>query len=108
MSLPSSVRSRWMRSSTAIPPQATAASAALTPARSVDPISDISECRPRSLERETASFIAMTVEDLLAAARSKLERLGPEQARAAMADGGVLIDIRAESQRARDGVVPEA
>src|SRR3954454_16303449 len=54
------------------------------------------------------SLPGVTVDDLLADARSKLERLGPEQARAAMAEGGVLVDIRADSQRAGDGVVPEA
>jgi rhodanese-related sulfurtransferase len=50
----------------------------------------------------------VTVDDLLAAARARLERLGPEQARAALGDGAVLIDIRADSQRAQDGVVPGA
>ena len=50
----------------------------------------------------------MTVEELLAQARSRLERLDPEAASAAMANGAVLVDIRAESQRAADGVVPDA
>jgi rhodanese-related sulfurtransferase len=47
-----------------------------------------------------------TVDDLLAEARGRLERLDPLQAAAAVAAGALLIDIRAESQRARDGVVP--
>jgi rhodanese-related sulfurtransferase len=50
----------------------------------------------------------VTVDDLLAAARARLDRLDPEEARAALDDGAVLIDIRADSQRAEDGVVPEA
>ena len=50
----------------------------------------------------------MNVEQLLAEARSRLERLGPEEARAAVANGARLIDIRADSQRERDGVVPGA
>jgi rhodanese-related sulfurtransferase len=50
----------------------------------------------------------VTVDDLLAEARSRLERLGPDESRAAVDDGAVLIDIRTESQRAADGVVPEA
>ena len=47
-----------------------------------------------------------TVDELLARARERLERVEPAQARAAIADGAVLVDIRAESQRERDGVVP--
>ncbi len=50
----------------------------------------------------------ITIEELLAQARSRLERLDPEAASAAMANGAVLIDIRAESQRAADGIVPDA
>ena len=47
-----------------------------------------------------------TIEDLLAQARRRLTRLDPQQARDAVRDGALLIDIRAESQRAADGVVP--
>jgi rhodanese-related sulfurtransferase len=46
------------------------------------------------------------IDDLLAQARRRLERLDPARTRAAVADGALLIDIRAESQRERDGVVP--
>jgi rhodanese-related sulfurtransferase len=46
------------------------------------------------------------VEQLLAEARSRLPRLTPGEAHAAMADGAHLIDIRSESQRAADGFVP--
>ncbi|HEY1594386.1 MAG TPA: rhodanese-like domain-containing protein [Thermoleophilaceae bacterium] len=50
-----------------------------------------------------------TVDDLLGDARTKLERIGPEEARAAVESGDALIvDIRADSQRAADGVVPGA
>jgi rhodanese-related sulfurtransferase len=49
---------------------------------------------------------ARSVDDLLAEARGRLQRIDPAQARAAMDAGAVLVDIRAESQRARDGVVP--
>ncbi|HEY2602646.1 MAG TPA: rhodanese-like domain-containing protein [Thermoleophilaceae bacterium] len=50
-----------------------------------------------------------TVDDLLAEARTKLDRIGPEEARAAVESGDALIvDIRADSQRAADGVVPGA
>jgi rhodanese-related sulfurtransferase len=49
---------------------------------------------------------ARSVDDLLAEARGRLQRIDPAQARAAIDAGAVLVDIRAESQRARDGVVP--
>jgi rhodanese-related sulfurtransferase len=48
------------------------------------------------------------IDDLLARARRRLTRLDPVQAREAMDDGALLIDIRSESQRARDGVVPDS
>ena len=47
-----------------------------------------------------------TVEELLERARARLARLDPGAARAAIEAGAVLVDIRAESQRRRDGVVP--
>jgi rhodanese-related sulfurtransferase len=50
----------------------------------------------------------VTVEELLANARRNLRRLEPAAARDALAEGAVLIDIRSESQRIRDGVVPGA
>lgn len=49
-----------------------------------------------------------TVEELLAAARARLDRLSPEAARAALDDGALLVDIRGDDQRAGDGVVPGA
>jgi rhodanese-related sulfurtransferase len=51
---------------------------------------------------------AKSVDDLLADARARLTRLGPHEAAAAVGEGALLIDIRAESQRAADGVVPGA
>ena len=48
------------------------------------------------------------IDDLLAQARAKLARVDPAAARAAIEDGAILVDIRAESQRERDGVVPGA
>ena len=51
----------------------------------------------------------MNVDELLAAARSRLDRVGPAQAAAAVRQGdAVLVDIRADSQRAADGAVPDA
>jgi rhodanese-related sulfurtransferase len=48
------------------------------------------------------------VEQLLREARSGLERLSPAEARAAMSEGALLIDVRSDAQRARDGHVPDA
>ena len=49
-----------------------------------------------------------TVEELLAEARERLDRVGPEQAAAAVREGALLVDIRQQPQRAADGVVPGA
>jgi rhodanese-related sulfurtransferase len=49
------------------------------------------------------------VDDLLASARTRIARLEPEDAAAAAAAGEALIvDIRCEEDRRRDGVVPGA
>ena len=48
----------------------------------------------------------LTADDLLAEARRGLERLGPFEAAAAIAAGALLVDVRSELQRERDGVVP--
>jgi rhodanese-related sulfurtransferase len=47
-----------------------------------------------------------TVEQLLTEARARLHRLTPARAQAAARGGAVLIDIRSEVQRERDGVIP--
>ncbi len=49
-----------------------------------------------------------TIEQLLSAARERLERVGPDAAHAEQAAGAHLIDIRAESQIAADGLIPGA
>ena len=51
---------------------------------------------------------AKSVDELLAQARRRLERLGPLEAHAALSRGAVLVDIRSDSQRSRNGVVPGA
>jgi rhodanese-related sulfurtransferase len=48
------------------------------------------------------------VDELLAEARTRLDRVEPAEATDAVANGAVLVDIRSDSQRARDGVVPGA
>jgi len=50
-----------------------------------------------------------TVHELLARARARLQRVGPhEAARAVRERGAVLVDVRSELQRARDGAIPGA
>jgi rhodanese-related sulfurtransferase len=48
----------------------------------------------------------LTVEDLLREARNGLDRLSAGEVEAALTAGAMLIDIRPDSQRARDGQVP--
>src|SRR3954453_17998987 len=50
----------------------------------------------------------MPVEELLARARSVLRRVDAEAAAEAIGRGAVLVDIRSEVQRERDGVIPGA
>jgi rhodanese-related sulfurtransferase len=47
-----------------------------------------------------------TVHELIEQAAARIERLGPTDAHAAMGKGAVLVDIRSESARERDGIVP--
>src|SRR3954454_238093 len=48
------------------------------------------------------------VDALLSAPRSGLDRLTPEQARAAQQAGALLVDTRTEAQRREQGEVPDA
>jgi rhodanese-related sulfurtransferase len=49
-----------------------------------------------------------TIDDLLAEARSRLERVTAAEAFEAVRDGAVIVDIRPQEQRRRTGVVPGA
>lgn len=50
-----------------------------------------------------------TIEDLLATARARLDRVTVEDLSEIMRDGdALLVDIRGDAQRAADGVIPEA
>src|SRR3954451_21930641 len=50
----------------------------------------------------------MTIDELLAAARRRLARLTVDDALEAMRAGAVIVDIRSEVHRARDGLMPGA
>jgi rhodanese-related sulfurtransferase len=56
----------------------------------------------------TGSAPRTTIHELLDAARQRLRRVDPQEAGDAIAAGAVLIDIRTERQRERDGVIPNA
>ena len=49
-----------------------------------------------------------TIDDMLAGARSRLDRFGPRQAWEAAAQGALLVDIRPAAQRAAEGKIPGA
>ena len=49
---------------------------------------------------------AQSIDEILAAARARISRVTPAQARAELEAGAVLIDIRPAAQRAATGEVP--
>jgi rhodanese-related sulfurtransferase len=49
-----------------------------------------------------------TIDHLLSEVRERIDRVSPQEAAAEVRDGALLVDIRSESQRAADGVVPGA
>ena len=49
---------------------------------------------------------AQTLEELLAAAVSRIARLEPREAFTAAASGALIVDIRSDDARLRDGIVP--
>jgi rhodanese-related sulfurtransferase len=51
---------------------------------------------------------ALTIDDVLAAARARLARLSPVQAQRAVGRGAVLVDIRPQGQRLAEGQIPGA
>jgi rhodanese-related sulfurtransferase len=51
---------------------------------------------------------ARSIDELLAAARARIARVGPNEAAARVASGAVLVDIRPAAQRAVEGEVPGA
>jgi rhodanese-related sulfurtransferase len=49
-----------------------------------------------------------TVDELVDAARASLQRVTPEEASDAAANGALLVDTRPSEQRLRDGIIPGA
>jgi len=48
----------------------------------------------------------MRLDDLLATAEARITRLTPTDARAAAVEGALIVDIRDDGARERDGIVP--
>ena len=51
---------------------------------------------------------ARTLDELLAAASARIQRLVPQEALDAVESGALLVDIRSDVDRERDGIVPGA
>ena len=51
---------------------------------------------------------ALTIDEVLAAARTRLSRLSPAQAQRAIQSGALLVDIRPQAQREAEGEIPGA
>ena len=49
-----------------------------------------------------------TIDDLLAAARARLDRVDPRHAAELIAEGAILVDTRPQWQRAAEGEFPDA
>lgn len=50
----------------------------------------------------------MNIDELTTRARTRIQRLDPQQAYKAVRNGAILVDTRPESQRRADGTVPGA
>src|SRR3977135_3945461 len=58
--------------------------------------------------RDYRSVTRRNINDMLAAAQARLDRLTPSQAAERMRDGWTLVDVRAADLRARDGWIPDS
>lgn len=56
----------------------------------------------------TATTLRRSIDDVLAEARARLDRLSPQAAHGAWRAGALLVDIRPAAQRAEHGEVPGA
>ena len=61
-----------------------------------------------SLGPDRRSGTRRSIEDVRWAAERRLLRLSPREALEAAENGAVLVDIRSEEERQRDGVIPGA
>jgi rhodanese-related sulfurtransferase len=56
----------------------------------------------------TATAPGRSIDDILAEARERIQRVGPEAAYEAQARGAILVDIRPSAQREAHGQIPGA
>jgi rhodanese-related sulfurtransferase len=75
------------------------------PARDVQKLSG---AKRQTQARQVVRLPRVTIEELLDRARSRLRRVEPADAPGALRDGAVLVDIRSDSHRQRDGLIPGA
>jgi len=62
--------------------------------------------RRRAYLSEAGDMARKTIDDLLAEARSRLERLEPEEALEAQRSGALIVDTRSHHERQREGIIP--
>ena len=62
--------------------------------------------KPRTTKPRTTK--PRTIDDVLADARSRLRRVTPDEAAAALGRGALVVDIRPAAQRAAEGELPAA
>jgi rhodanese-related sulfurtransferase len=62
----------------------------------------------RTLSGYDRTGMAPTIDEYLAVARSKFQRVQPEDLASALAHGALLVDIRPERNRVEDGQLPGA
>jgi rhodanese-related sulfurtransferase len=55
-----------------------------------------------------AGLVSPSADDLVAAARRKIERVEPSELAEFLGDDGLLVDIRPAAQRAEEGALPGA
>jgi rhodanese-related sulfurtransferase len=68
------------------------------------------ECKPDGRRRSGQEYCpaVASIDEVLAAARARLDRLSPEEAARAFEDGALLVDTRPLEQRRREGEIPGA
>lgn len=70
---------------------------------------NLDQHKPRSVDRGEHGNIPAGIDQVLAAARARLQRMDPEDAQRAVLEGGaILVDIRPEAQRGTEGSIPGA
>ncbi len=80
----------------------------VSPAAGAAPTTPTTPAAPAAASAAGRPAGSRSIDQILAEARDRLDRLGPAEAFAAFSAGAVLVDIRPEAQRAREGGIPGA